>query len=101
MLSLAADSVPDKLASALGIVCETKSPNVHTPHFTANYGNTAHQCVLRLSLFDTPGEVTKIVTLIDAFREAMEIFQKVIGEMIDQDERPEPPGQFLANGRRF
>lgn len=90
--SLVPTSVPEKLASALAIVCESKSPNAHTPHFTDNYGKTAHQCVLRLPLFDTPGEVTKVVTLIDSSREAMETFQKVIGEMIDRDQRPDPQG---------
>lgn len=88
--SLLPTSVPEKLASALAIVCENKSPNAHTPHFTDNYGHTAHQCVLRLPLFDTPGEVTKVVTLIDSSRDAMETFRKVIGEMIDQDRAPKP-----------
>lgn len=75
----------EPLAAALTIVCKSKSPNAHTPHFTNNFGAVMRQCLLRLPIFDTPGEVTKIVTLIDSSREAMDAFQKAIGEMITQD----------------
>lgn len=81
--SLSPISVRERLANALAIVCEQKVPNAHTPHFTNNFGNTEHQCILRLPIFDKPGVVTKIVTFIDSSPEAMKAFQEVIGEMID------------------
>lgn len=87
--SLIPVSVRERLAAALAIVCKQKAPNAHTPHFTNKFGNTEHQCILRLPLFDQPGVVTKVVTLIDSSPEAMEAAQEVIGEMIDQDLRPE------------
>jgi hypothetical protein len=87
--SLIPVSVRERLANALAIVCKQKAPNAHTPHFTNKFGKTEHQCILRLPIFDQPGVVTKVVTLIDSSPEAMEVVQDVIGEMIDQDLRPE------------
>lgn len=87
--SLSPISVRESLANALSIVCQHKAPNAHTPHFTNNFGNLEHQCILRLPLFDKPGVVTKIVTLIDSSSEAMRAFQEVIGDMIDQDSPPQ------------
>lgn len=86
--SLSPISVRERLANALALVCQSKVPNAHTPHFTNNFGKTEHQCILRLPIFDKPGVVTKIVTLIDSSPEAMKAFQEVIGEMIDQDLPP-------------
>lgn len=81
-------SVRERLANALALVCQQKAPNAHTPHFTDNFGNTEHQCILRLPIFDLPGVVTKVVTLIDSSPEAMKTAQEVIGDMIDEDLRP-------------
>ena len=85
---LVPSSVAKQLGAALAIVCETEIPNAHTPHFTNKFGVTEHHCILRLPLFDTPGEVTKIVTLIDSSPDAMKTFQEIIGKTIDQDQMP-------------
>lgn len=81
--NLAPHSVREQLETALAIVCKNKAPNAHTPQFTNNFGDTEHQCILRLPIFDEPEVVTKVVTLIDSSPEAMKAFQKVIGKMIN------------------
>lgn len=88
--SLIPNSVAVRFASVLANICESKVPNAHTPHFTNKFGVKEHQCVLRLPLFDTPGEVTKVVTFIDSSPEAMKTYQEIIGETNDQDQRPKP-----------